>query len=96
MQRKFESKTRGELFVERVVWNAAAGAALAVMVLLLLFTLQWLDRISPHVAVGRSLGEPVEIARPVLGNSMAIGGPTASAMPAMPTTEVAAVNRPSG
>ncbi len=47
MPGRIRVRTRGELFVERVVWNAAAGAALAVMVLLLLWSLQWLDRISP-------------------------------------------------
>ena len=47
MPERIRTRTRGDLFVERVVWNAAAGAALAVMVLLLLWSLQWLDRISP-------------------------------------------------
>ena len=45
MQRKIETKTRGELVIEHVVWNAAAGAALAVMILLLLCSVQWLDRV---------------------------------------------------
>jgi hypothetical protein len=88
MQRKFESKTRAELFVERVVWNAAAGAALAVMVLLLLVSLQWLDQISPSLAADpRVGGEPVEIARPAIVDTIETDGPT---------TEVVAVNRPSG
>jgi len=87
MQRKFESKTRGELFVERVVWNAAAGAALAVMVLVLLVSLQWLDQISPQASAGLSLGEPIEVARPAVSHDRATDHPA---------TEVAGVNRPSG
>jgi hypothetical protein len=83
MQRRIENRTRGELTVERVAervieyvaWNAAAGAALAVMVLVLLFSLQWLDQVAPAA--------PAEIAR-----SRTNAGEQ--------TTEVAAVNRPSG
>ena len=83
MQRKFESKTRGELFVEHVVWNTAAGAVLAVMVLLLLCSLQWLDQIAPRDATGVAQPAPVQLARP-LGN-----------IEDQPS-EVAAINRPSG
>ena len=81
MQRRFENRTRGELFVERVieyvVWNAAAGAALAVMVLVLLFSLQWLDRVAPAAPA------QIRVARPLTNTGE-------------PTTEVAAVNRSSG
>ena len=83
MQRKIEAKTRGELFVERVVWNVAAGAALAVMVLLLLCSLQWLDQLSPQSATDVAPAAPTQLARP-LGNTRDRSG------------EVAAVNRPSG
>jgi hypothetical protein len=83
MQRRIETKTRGELFFERVVWNAAAGAALAVMVLLLLCSLQWLDQLAPHGASGVAQPKPVQLARP-LDNSE------------NRSSEVAAVNRPSG
>lgn len=83
MQRKIEAKTRGELFVERVVWNAAAGAALAVMVLLLLCSLRWLDQFAPQRATDIAPATPTQLARPV-----ANAGDRSS--------EVAAVNRPSG
>ncbi len=83
MRRKIETKTRGELFVERVVWNAAAGAALSVMVLLLLCSLQWLDQFAPRGPAGVARPTPIQLARPlesVEGRS----------------SEMAAVNRPSG
>lgn len=87
MQRRIETRTRGELFVERVieriVWNAAAGAALAVMVLILLGSLQWLDRVAPLGATGVAPVAPAQVARPLT-------------KPGDRDTEVAAVNRPSG
>ena len=81
MQRKFEGKTRGELLFEHVVWNAAAGAALSVMVLILLCSLQWMDQLS-----GPVLAEPEarpQLARPVIEVED-------------PNTEVAALTGPSG
>jgi hypothetical protein len=83
MQRKIETKTRGELLVEHVVWNAAAGAALAVMVLVLLCSLQWLDRIAPPGASDIAPAKPTQLARPLVN-----AGDRSS--------EVVAVNRPSG
>jgi hypothetical protein len=83
MQRKIETKTRGEFFFERVVWNAAAGAALAVMVLILLSSLQWLDQFAPHGTPGVAPATPIQLARP-LDNSE------------NRSSEVAAINRPSG
>ena len=84
MQRRIENRTRGELFAERVieyvVWNAAAGAALAVLVLVLLFSLQWLDRVAP---VAPAAEVQVQVARPLTNTGEQ-------------TTEVAAVHRPSG
>lgn len=69
MQRKIESKTRSQLFVEHIVWNAAAGAALAVMVLLLLVSLHWLDRIAPSPSLARRPEDkPIEIARPAVAS----------------------------
>ena len=47
MQRRIESNSRGSLLIERLVWNAAATAVLAVMILVLLGTLRWLDQVSP-------------------------------------------------
>ena len=62
MQRKIETKTRGALVIEHLAWNAAAGAALAVMILVLLWSLQWLDLIDPRgasrVAPGATLEAP--------------------------------------
>jgi hypothetical protein len=83
MQRRIEAKTRGELFVERVIWNAAAGAALAVMVLLLLCALQWLDQLAPRIASGVSPATPTQLARPMANAKDRVG-------------ELVAVNRPSG
>ncbi|MEM9174326.1 MAG: hypothetical protein AAGC67_03765 [Myxococcota bacterium] len=51
MQRRIEVDSRAALFMERLVWNAAAAAALAVMILVLLGSLRWLDRVVPSSAV---------------------------------------------
>jgi len=83
MQRKIETSTRGELFIERVVWNAAAGAALAVMVLLLLCSLQWLDQFAPRGPAGVAQPTPIQLARPLESVEDR-------------SSEMAAVNRPSG
>jgi hypothetical protein len=83
MSQNFEIRTRGQRLVETLVWNAAAGAVLAVMVLLLLGSLQWLDQIAPRRAPSQGLVEVIELARPA--NSRG------SQMPALAT-----VNRPSG
>ena len=90
MQRKFGTRTRGELFIERIVWNMAAGAALAVMVLLLLGSLQWLDHLAPAATAGSAaVSAPGEIPGPMRPKASS----TASDLQ---PTEVAAVNRPSG
>jgi hypothetical protein len=87
MQRRIETRTRGEFLVERVieriVWNAAAGAALAVMVLVLLCSLQWLDRVAPQRATDVAPVAPTQVARPLADTGDR-------------ETEIAAVNRPSG
>ncbi len=46
MQRRMEANDRAALWMERIVWNAAAGAALAVMILVLLGSLRWLDEVA--------------------------------------------------
>jgi hypothetical protein len=51
MQRRIEASDRAALWMERIVWNAAAAAALAVMVLVLLGSLRWLDELVPAAAV---------------------------------------------
>jgi hypothetical protein len=67
MQRRTGAKTRGELIFEQVVWHAAAGAALAVMILVLLLSLDWLDEIAPQPEVGAPPPEPTaRLARPVV------------------------------
>ena len=50
-QRRIEADTRAALWIERIVWNAAAAAALAIMILVLLGSLRWLDQLAPGAAV---------------------------------------------
>lgn len=45
MERRSESHESEGLWLERLVWNAAAGAALAVMILVLLGSLRLLDAV---------------------------------------------------
>jgi len=49
MQRRIEARSRTTLWIERLIWNAAATAALAVMILVLLGSLRWLDEVAPRV-----------------------------------------------
>jgi len=51
MQRRIEASDRAALWMERIVWNAAAAAALALMILVLLGSLRWLDEIAPSAAL---------------------------------------------
>ncbi len=83
MQRRIKTNNRTALFIERLVWNAAAGAALAVMILVLLGSLRWLDRIAPQGG-----GE-----RP---SASAEGTPRASLHAPDRPAEVARVGRPAG
>lgn len=46
MTERSEIRTPGNLLLERLAWNAAAVAALAVMILVLLGSLEWLDRLA--------------------------------------------------
>ncbi len=73
MARKIKPRTRGELFIERIVWNAAAGAALAVMVLLLLVSLHWLDQIAPRTTIVPGSPVPAFLEEPA---PIAAGPPT--------------------
>ena len=52
MQRRIEADHRAALWFERIVWNAAAAAALAVMILVLLGSLRWLDEVAPRASAG--------------------------------------------
>ena len=45
MTERSEIRSPGNLLLERLAWNAAAIAALAVMILVLLGSLEWLDRL---------------------------------------------------
>ena len=46
MTERSDIRTPGNLLLERLAWNAAAVAALAVMILVLLGSLEWLDRLA--------------------------------------------------
>jgi hypothetical protein len=46
MERRSEARTELGPWVERLAWNAAALAALAVMLLVLLASLEWLDHMT--------------------------------------------------
>ena len=65
MQRRIEARSRTTLWIERLVWNAAATTALAVMILVLLGSLRWLDEVAPRVPAvdtpAVSAAEPAEI-----------------------------------
>lgn len=83
MQRRVEPNRRVGLWIEHIAWNAAAGAALAVMLLLLLGSLKWLDQIAPRAA---SPAPAVSAEAPTRADVSAADAPT----------EVARVYRPSG
>ena len=51
MQRRIEADSRAALWIERIAWNAAAAAALAVMILVLLGSLRWLDQVAPRSGI---------------------------------------------
>ena len=46
MSRESNAHRQAALWLERIAWNAAAGAVLAVMILALLGSLEWLDTLS--------------------------------------------------
>lgn len=85
MQRRIDRYSRSALWLERLVWNGAAGAALAVMVLVLLWSLQWLDRVAPA-------SHP----RAAVMASPQVAAPAPVVAPVEREQEVADVNRPSG
>lgn len=49
MQRRSEERRFANVWLERIVWNVAAATALAVMIVVLLGSLRWLDEIAPKV-----------------------------------------------
>lgn len=87
MEQRYEANRQTGLWLERLVWNAAAGAALAVMILLLLGSLRWLDAIAPEPAVS-------SVTVGTAGESSATAE-TIVAAPPKRSTEVAEFNRPS-
>lgn len=74
MQRRLDRQDRVALIIERVVWHAAAGAALAVMILVLLGSLRWLDEIAPRPRAAVSAAPAA-----VLGDAAAARGDAAAA-----------------
>ncbi len=58
MDRRTEYDVHLALWIERLAWHLAAGAALAVMILVLLGSLRWLDQVAPHPTPGVGLGAP--------------------------------------
>lgn len=50
MQNRIENKRCGNIWVERVIWNAVAATALTGMIAVLLCSLQWLDEIDPNAS----------------------------------------------
>jgi hypothetical protein len=58
MQRPIDQRRLGRVWLERIVWNVAAAAALAVMIVVLLCSLQWLDQVDPQAL--RAQAEPEE------------------------------------
>ena len=57
MQRSIDQRRLGRVWLERIVWNTAAAAALAVMIVVLLCSLQWLDQVDPQAARVRAAVE---------------------------------------
>ena len=55
MDRRTEYDLHIALWIERLAWHLAAGAALAVMILVLLGSLRWLDQVAPHPTPGVGL-----------------------------------------
>ena len=54
MQRRIDDSRLQRVWVERIVWNVAAAAALATMIAILLCSLQWLDEIDPEAGRDRA------------------------------------------
>jgi hypothetical protein len=63
MERNQAARRRQALWIERLAWNAAAGASLLLMIWALLCSLTWLDRIAPVDASARRR----EASRPAAG-----------------------------
>ena len=76
MQQKIKANSRLTLWMERIVWNAAAGTVLAVMILVLLGSLQLLDQVAPH-EVNR-FGEPPAVSGAASTNDQSVAASEAN------------------
>ena len=83
MQRRIDQQRLGRVWLERIVWNAVAAAALAVMIGVLLFWLRWLDQLDPQALRARAELEE--------GAALGFEGPAGIDPP-----QLARVNDPSG
>ena len=63
MRRSIDANDQGTLWLERLVWNAAAGAAVAVMILILLGSQRCMDRITPQAARELAPSSPAQLVR---------------------------------
>jgi len=65
MDRRTEYDLHIALWIERLAWHLAAGAALAVMILVLLGSLRWLDQVAPLPTPGVGAGIGTGVRRDV-------------------------------
>lgn len=89
MSQESNANRLAALWLERIAWNAAAGAVLAVMILVLLGSLEWLDTLAPRPS---ETPPAVSAESPSARAQIARESATPSAQPAA----VARVHRPSG
>ena len=83
MQRKNHQRRLGRVWLEHIVWNAAAAAVLALMLVVLLSALQWLDQVDPQALRPRAELED--------RTALDLGAPQA-----IRPSQLARVNSPSG
>ena len=57
MERKIDRRDRMASWAEYIMWNAAAVALVGAMLVVLLFSISWLDRVHPPASHGPSVGE---------------------------------------
>jgi hypothetical protein len=63
MERRSEARTEIGPWLEHLAWNAAALAALAVMLLVLLGSLEWLDAVAEPPSTATAAAKAAERAR---------------------------------
>ncbi len=80
MERRSEARTGFGPWLEHLAWNAAAAAAVSVMLLVLLASLEWLDAVAKPGAPRPGARASAE-ALPVVA-----GGPTAAAVACAPAS----------